>query len=141
MKRRLSGVVFALSMALGGAWMLTAQGNPPADERPVTITTVPPAGAGGPDKTDLIAGKVSLNCDDCNVVLFAKGGDMVWYVQPLADAFNTPIVDGEWHNTTHLGLEYAALLAKPGYIPPAKTTVLPREGGEVVAATVVAGRK
>ena len=45
------------------------------------------------------------------IVLSARSG--TWYVQPYADQPFTRIrPDGTWSNSTHLGTEYAALLAE-----------------------------
>jgi hypothetical protein len=136
MKRK--PVVLAIATAIASTLSLTAQTF--EQEAPIVITAVPSAGQGGSDKMEMIAGKITVKCEGCRVILFAKGGDL-WYVQPLADAVYTTIRDGKWSNETHLGTQYAALLAIADYVPPSKTSVLPKEGDGIVAVTIVAGRK
>ena len=56
------------------------------------------------------------------IVLFAKSSSGLWWVQPLtAEPFTTIAPDGTWKSDIHLGLEYAALLVRPGYAPPDTT--------------------
>jgi hypothetical protein len=98
----------------------------------IRITTVPPKG-GGPDSLDTIAGTVSgVKTESYKVIIFAHTDR--WYVQPYIDAPDTSIgSDGKWESDTHLGLEYAALLVKPSYKPPATAATLPAVGGAVLA--------
>lgn len=105
-------------------------------EPSIQITVVPPKG-GGPDRMATIAGKAGgFNPNECKVVIFTRTN--TWYVQPYANAPYTSIDSrGEWQTQTHLGDEYAALLVKPSYRPPATTDSLPPVGGDVLAATSV----
>jgi hypothetical protein len=98
----------------------------------ITITRVPPAGAGS-DSFGTIAGKVQgVNVEECKVVIFAYVD--IWYVQPWANSPYTEIdEDGSWETDIHLGFEYAALLVKSSYKPPATTSTLPQSGGDVLA--------
>lgn len=102
----------------------------------IVITQVPPVG-GGPNRTEMIAGEVrGESPNDYRIVIFAHA-DM-WYVQPYVAAPFTSIgKDGRWKSNTHLGHEYAALLVKPSYKPPATTIALPAIGGDVLAVEVV----
>jgi hypothetical protein len=133
--KRPRSTIAGLAVALSLAMAVSAQ-----DGGPLVVTRTPPQGEGGSDQTDIIAGKVTVACDGCSIVLFAKGGD-TWYVQPRTDDFYTLISDSQWQNETHLGSEYLVLLTKPGYVPPLRTNVLPKEGELVVAALVIPGRK
>src|SRR5437762_2832328 len=85
----------------------------------VTITVVPPADPGGPDKMDTISGEVYGDCPKCKIMVYAKGD--AWYVQPFANQTDTAINDAKWTADTHLGMEYAAVLARADWHPPAKT--------------------
>lgn len=108
--------------------------------QPIRITTVPPAAQGGPDKMDRIAGVVNTDCNNCAVVLFALGD--VWYVQPwTASPYTRFDADGKWNTDTHLGTEYAALLVRRSYKPPARTITLPEVKGDVLALVRVRGRQ
>lgn len=70
-------------------------------------------------------------------MLYAKGGDDLWWVQPFAEPpFNEIQIDSTWKDTTHLGVDYAALLADPGYAPPDTASVLQSSPGLAVAAVV-----
>ncbi|MGV3520551.1 hypothetical protein [Luteitalea sp.] len=104
----------------------------------VSITTVPEAGTGGPDRVKAIAGRAQAVDSGDRIVLYARSG--VWWVQPLAAEPFTPIAaDGTWRSSTHLGTEYAALLVAPGFLAEATLDRLPDVGGLVRAATVVPG--
>jgi hypothetical protein len=98
----------------------------------IKITDVPSKGA-GPDTAETIAGTVGgVNVNECKVVIFARTD--VWYVQPYTAAPDTQIrADGTWQSDTHLGSEYAALLVKNSYKPPATTGTLPGVSGAVLA--------
>jgi signal transduction histidine kinase len=111
----------------------------PADTEPyIEFTSVPLADEGGPDKLDVIEGRVIRARPELQVVLYARSG--VWYVQPYADEPYTQIrPDSKWRSTTHLGTEYAALLVEPGYKPPPSMEVLPGQGGGVIAVAVRKG--
>jgi hypothetical protein len=104
----------------------------------IEFTRVPPAAEGGPDKLDIIEGRVSGARPGQQIVLYAKSG--TWWVQPLADEPLTKIqVDSKWINSTHLGTEYAAVLVEQGYRPPAQMSVLPERGASVAAVAVARG--
>jgi hypothetical protein len=111
----------------------------PDDKGPsIRITRVPPADKGGPDTLDTIEGRVTGARPGQRVVLFSKSG--VWWVQPeLKQPFTVIRPDSTWTNSTHLGLEYAALLVDAAYRPPLSTETLPKAGEGVAAITVVPG--
>jgi hypothetical protein len=104
----------------------------------IQITEIPSKGA-GPDALETIAGTVSgVKVKDCKVVIFARTN--TWYVQPYIDSPDTTINDdGTWHNDTHLGSQYAALLVKASYKPPTTTGKLPTGG--LILATATANAK
>ena len=110
-----------------------------ADAGPyIEFTRVPPADEGGPEKLDLVEGRVIGAHPELQVVLFARSG--AWYVQPFANQPFTQIQpDSSWRSSTHLGTEYAALLVEPGYKPQDSTDVLPGKGGGVIALAVMKG--
>jgi hypothetical protein len=129
--RRLGQLILLSVLALASS---------PSKDRPLQITTVPPASPGGPDKMDRIAGVVNTDCENCAVVLFALGD--VWYVQPgTASPYTTFDANGKWSTDTHLGTEYAALLVRRSYKPPARTITLPTVQGDVLALVRVRGRQ
>jgi hypothetical protein len=114
--------------------------GPPAIEPSIHFTTVPEAAEGGSERLELIAGRVVGARPDQQLVLFAKSSVGVWWVQPLtAQPFTAINADSTWKNRIHLGVEYAALLVRPGYRPPATTEVLPKPGGEVLTIATVKG--
>ena len=119
----------------------TAESGQPKSQEPkkttqtspsITITLVPPSGA-GESSWGTIAGNVQgVNVNECKVVIFAYGN--TWYVQPwVASPYTEIDKDGNWETGTHLGFEYAALLVKDSYKPPATTSSLPKVGGDVLA--------
>jgi hypothetical protein len=88
---------------------------------------------------DVIEGRVKGAKPGQQIVVFARGE--VWWAEPrLGGRVFTPIQpDSTWTTRTHLGTEYAAALVESAYNPPFTADVLPREGGPVVAVTVVPG--
>ena len=93
---------------------------------------------GGGPALQTITGRVKNTNPEDRVVLFARSGD--WYVQPFIDQPYTAIQsDFTWSNSTHLGTEYAAVLVRPGYVPPAVTAELPKEEEYVLAVVMVDG--
>ena len=104
----------------------------------IEFSKIPSAGEGGPNQVGTIEGRVQGAKPGQQIVLFAKSG--TWWVQPFLSQFQTTIQpDSTWKNSTHLGTEYAALLADPQYHPPAKTDALPAIGDGVVAVATVKG--
>ncbi len=104
----------------------------------VEFTKVPPADEGGPEKLDLIEGRVIGAPPGGQVVLYARSGG--WFVQPFANAALTQIQsDSRWRSSTHLGTEYAALLVDPGYQPPSSIAELPGVGEGVIAVSITKG--
>jgi hypothetical protein len=114
---------------------------PPAPPPSIVFSNVPDAAHGGSDKRALMAGRVVGARRDEQIVLFAKSSVGIWWVQPLTvEPFTRIESDTTWKNTIHLGMEYAALLVRPGYRPPDTTEVLPKPGGDVIAVATIKGR-
>ena len=104
----------------------------------IEFSKVPLLDEGGTGKIDVIEGRVTGARPGQRVVLFARSG--AWYVQPFTDQPFTEIQpDSKWRNSTHLGTEYAALLVEPGYLPPARTDVLPDKSATIVAVAITQG--
>jgi hypothetical protein len=104
----------------------------------IAFTRVPPTSEGGPERVELIEGRVSRTEPGWQVVLYARAG--VWWVQPLVtQPYTTIHRDETFRCATHLGTEYAALLVQPSFVPPARTAVLPEVGGGVLARVVARG--
>lgn len=131
--RRRKFLLATLYILLGGCH--SHDGGP----RPtIEFLKVPPAGAGGPNKLDIIEGRVSGAHDGQQIVLYAKAGN--WWIQPMAyQPFTNIQSDSTWKNSTHLGTEYAALLVESGYHPLDKMDALPTEGSGVAAVATVKG--
>lgn len=103
-------------------------------EKPaVKISSIPTNLPPGDGSTDDITGTVTgVKPGDHKVVIYAYGDK--WYVQPYAASPLTDIAeDGKWEAKTHGGLEYAVLLVKPSFKPPAQAQSLPSVGGDVLA--------
>lgn len=106
----------------------------------IEFIKVPAADLGGPDKTDTIEGRVNGARAGQQIVLFARGSDDLWWVQPFIDRPFTQIqANSRWKATIHLGTEYAALLVDPGYTPPDTARTLPSSATGVVVVAVVKG--
>jgi len=120
-----------LLLVLPGLLLAGCNRGPDSKGPSIQITKVPPADKGGPDTLDTIAGRVTGAKPGQRVVLFSKSG--VWWVQPeLKQPFTAIRADSTWTNSTHLGLEYAALLVDGAYQPPLSTETLPKAGEGVV---------
>ncbi|MET0555369.1 MAG: hypothetical protein ABW221_20165 [Vicinamibacteria bacterium] len=123
----------ALLLAAGLLASACAGGSPT-----IAFSRVPPSSEGGPERVELIEGRVSRAAAGSQVVLYARAG--VWWVQPLVtQPYTTVHRDGTFRCATHLGTEYAALLVQPSYVPPARTAILPEVGGGVLARVVAPG--
>lgn len=108
----------------------------------IAVTEAPHPGLGGPDQTEPISGNVrGVDYGTHKVVIYTFAGG-TWWVQPtVADPLTDIDQTGEWQTITHLGSTYAALLVKPSYRPPATMNSVPKVGPDVLAVTLVAGRK
>jgi hypothetical protein len=105
---------------------------------PIEFSIIPPAAGGGPNTLAPIAGRVANAEPGDAIVLFAKSN--VWWVQPFRSRPFTKIDENRsWKTSTHLGTEYAALLVRSGYRPPATIQELPSLGGDIVAIATVKG--
>jgi hypothetical protein len=108
------------------------------DAPTITFSRVPAASEGGPDRVELIEGRVSRAEPGEQIVIYARAG--VWWVQPLVtQPYTTVQRDLTFRCATHLGTEYAALLVRPSFLPPARTAELPEIGVGVLARVVSPG--
>jgi signal transduction histidine kinase len=135
MTRLIGATLLAIAfMPLSGCSPSTT--SDPAHPR-IEFTRVPLIGADNPEKLTLIAGRALGARPGQQIVIYAKG-QTTWWVQPFADRPFTKInADSEWSNSTHPGVEYAALLVGPDFHPPPTTSALPTEG--VFAAATAKG--
>lgn len=96
------------------------------------------AAEGGPDKLDIIEGRVIGAHPGQEIVLYAKSG--TWWLQPtVGEPFTEIRSDATWTNSTHLGTQYAALLVEPGFRPKTRLKELPPRGGGVTAVALAEG--
>lgn len=134
-KRLMLALVLFLApgLAIHGCHSQTTSAGPS-----IEFTTVPEARAGGSEAITTIEGRVIGAQPDEKIVVFKKTDR--WWVQPFPDQpFTTIREDSTWRNSTHYGMEYAALLVGPGYRPPTTTDFLPARGGAVRAVAIVKG--
>ncbi len=133
---RLRNVLLIVCLLLPGCGGRHGNGRPS-----IQFTRIPPASEGGPDKLDMIEGKVIGSRPGQKIVLFVKAQN-VWWVQPLSlEPFTKIQQDSSWKSATHLGSEYAALLVDPSYLPPSTIPALPKPGGQVLAVASASGGK
>ena len=115
----------------------------------VTFSKVAAAYQESPDKTvmtegrdykrDIVEGRATGARPGQRIVLYAKT-DGRWGVCRQLEQPSTKIeADGRWKASVHLGIQYAALLVDPTYIPPEQTESLPIAGNGVLALAVVNG--
>jgi hypothetical protein len=121
------------------AWTVAGCRDAPSAGTPsIEFVTVPEAGDGGPQRLVKIEGRVRGARPGQRIVLYARSGG--WWVQPLAnEPFTTIQSDGSWRNDTHIGTEYAAILADVEYQPAPRADVLPEAGGQIAAVATVKG--
>jgi hypothetical protein len=127
---------------LGAACTLLAGcGAPQPSVQPsLVFTRLPKADEGGSESRAIIEGRVTGALPGQQIVLFARSGAGVWWVQPFANQPFTAIENqSKWQNSTHLGTEYAALLVASGYRPPETTDRLPGKGAGVAAVATANG--
>jgi hypothetical protein len=126
---------------LAAFFLLNSCGTARPDGAPsIEFTRLPRSDDGGTDSQAVIEGHVSGTHAGERIILFAKSGVGVWWVQPFADQpFTTIRSDMQWQNSTHLGTEYAAVLVGPGYRPPETTERLPQKGGPIIAVATAKG--
>ena len=107
----------------------------------VAITQIPPyQPGGGSDTRANISGTVSGEImPDNRVVIYARAD--AWYVQPMPYTTLEIAADKTWKSWTHTGGAYAALVVARDYKPFMRLDVLPQVGGEILARTVVEGRR
>jgi len=99
----------------------------------IDFTEVPLAAAGNAQKLSPIRGRVTGEHSGQQVVLYARAGN-TWWVQPFTNLPFTKIQpNSKWSNSTHPGVDYAALLVGADFQPPFKTNVLPTAGVAAVA--------
>lgn len=128
-------VVATLAMAGASTACFSSRGSSRAS---IEFTSVPEAGPGGPTRIQHISGKVTGAKPKQRIVLFAKSG--MWWVQPFLNLPFTSIrADSTFDGQTHIGTEYAAVLADPSYSPPATSDSLPAPGNGVSAVRTIEG--
>lgn len=134
----LLGVTLSASSRVSGVF---ANAQEAVVKASIAITVVPHAGAGGPEGTEIISGKVAgESSNHVRVVVYAFAGGN-WWVQPTTAEPLTDVNEaGEWTTETHLGTSYAALLVKPSYRPENVIVRLPSVDGDVIAIDRKAGR-
>lgn len=120
--------------------LAACRAQPSGGEPTIKFNRLPKADEGGSESRAIIEGRVIGARPGQRIVLFARSGTGVWWVQPFANQPFTSIeTDSIWENSTHLGTEYAALLVSPGYHPPETTNKLPDKGGDVAAVATAKG--
>ena len=126
-------LLLVFCIALNGCQLHKANNGPS-----IEFTHIPPAAQGGQERVDTISGRVRNARPKQQIVIYAHSGP--WWVQPSPDHPFIPIkADSTWSTETHLGFEYAALLAEPDYHPLPEMDVAPTQGGSVALVTMVKG--
>jgi hypothetical protein len=112
-----------------------------SEQLQIEITEIPYAERGGPETRTDIAGVVTGKIlPEFKVLLYARD-EGVWFIQPTSRAIHSISPDGRWSSWTHSGSAYGALVVRSGYASIRTLDALPALGGDVLARTVVDGRK
>jgi len=90
-------------------------------------------------KTDTIEGRVTGARSGQRMLLYAKTDGRWGLCRQSGQPFTNIETNGRWKASVHLGLQYAALLVDPTYIPPEQTESLPIVGNGVLALAVING--
>ena len=131
--RQPSGLSIIAYILLAGCGSHSLQVKPS-----IEMSRIPASGQGGPDRMDIIAGRVNGARAGQQIILYAKND--IWWIQPLwSRPFTTIENGGAWRSFTHLGTDYAVLLVDPGFHPQAKIAALPAEGNGVAAVLAMRG--
>jgi hypothetical protein len=129
--------VLMVSVLLCLTSLLACRG--PRQEPAIEFHRVPPPDVGGTGTVEVISGTVRNAPPGARVVVYVQSRGS-WYVQPLGTRpFTTIGTDHNWSTLTHLGTEYAAVLAGLDYQPAKVLSALPDTGKSVVAIARVAG--
>lgn len=140
----LACLLFAGCVVLSLASCQEKQAGPASTEPTIQFTDVPSVGQndalGNAAKLSAIKGRVVGAQPGQEIVLYARAidndGQLTWFVQPFVlQPFTRIERDSTWRSGTHPGAEYAALLVRPGFRPPWKTVLLPKEGVAAIAIT------
>jgi hypothetical protein len=128
------------ALAIAGLFLGACRQPPPALEPSIKFTRVPKADDGGSESRAIIEGLVSGARPGQQIVLFARSGAGLWWVQPFADQpFTSITAESRFENSTHLGTEYGAALVTARYRPPQTSVDLPARGGDVIAVVSAKG--
>jgi hypothetical protein len=113
----------------------------PRPDLQIAITQIPRYDpAGGPDTRADIGGKITGELlKGHSVIVYARAD--AWYIQPVPYALHPIKPDNTWTSWTHTGSSYAALIVRNDYKPLTRLDVLPAVEGEVLARTIVEGKK
>lgn len=142
MKRRFYIVAIGQALSVFAVYFVLSACRPQSATSTPTIvfSQVPAENSDAPEQARIIAGRVTGARAGQRIVLYARN-DGRWGVQPYSGEPFTKIEDdGGWAGSTHLGSDYAALLAEPGYSPPELTESLPAVGPGVAALAIVNDR-
>jgi len=115
--------------------------NEPHPKLQITITQIPRYDpAGGPDTRADIGGRITGELPrGYSVVVYARAD--AWYIQPVPYSLHPIQQDNTWTSWTHTGSNYAALVVRNNYKPMTRLDVLPPVEGEILARTIVEGKK
>lgn len=99
----------------------------------ITFSAVPEVSRGGENTSGIVSGHVTGARSGDHIVIYVRPTNR-WWVQPFANRPLTAIrPDGSWSTSTHLGLEFAALLVSGKYEAAPVIDSLPPVGGRVRA--------
>jgi len=90
-------------------------------------------------KTDITEGRVTGARPGQRILLYAKTDGRWGICRQSGQPFTNIETDGRWRASVHLGIQYAALLVDPTFVPPEQTESVPIVGNGVVAMVVVNG--
>ena len=125
-----------ISLLLAGCDVARTKAASSVGAPAIEFTSVPVAGPDNSEELNTIKGRALRVRPGQQIVLYA--GQTTWWVQPSADHPFTKIqADGKWSNSTHPGMQYAALLVGPDFHPQTTADVLPSEG--VIAVAISKG--
>jgi hypothetical protein len=125
-----------LAVAIVGLWQCGY--SPHKVDPAIVFTRIPASSRGGPNKFDVLEGRVQGGKPGQRLVIYSLSG--TWWVQPFAATPFTDIrPDSTWRASIHTGMQYAVLLVEPTYVAQSNLIRLPSKGGPILALAITKG--
>lgn len=121
------------------ALLVACRFHPQDSAASIVFSHIPQPAVGGAGAMDTISGRVNNPQAGSRLVVYVYARN-TWFVQPMTlHPFTKIGADGAWSSLTHLGGQYAVILANSEFRPPNTMRALPQPGGSVLSVKAVPG--